>query len=135
MRRNITVREATNMAIESDKRGPVKIEPLPTDGAPSAPSTTNGSEALAPVAASSAISLPCAQRKKPPRVRKPSRNNDQCLAPTPDLEAHRQALRQAFGNTLSDEFAEVMLGKLISVLGPGPFDNLDEATLNAAIAL
>jgi hypothetical protein len=44
-------------------------------------------------------------------------------------------MRQAFGNTLSDEFAEVMLGKLITGLRPGPFDSLDEATLNAAIAL
>jgi hypothetical protein len=68
-------------------------------------------------------------------VRKPSRNHDQCVAPTTDLEAHRGALRQAFGNTLSDEFAEVMLGKLITALRPGPFDHLDEATLNAAIAL
>jgi len=57
------------------------------------------------------------------------------VAPTPDLEAHRGALRQAFGNTLSDEFAELMLGKLVSALRPGPFDHLDEATLNAAIAL
>ena len=44
-------------------------------------------------------------------------------------------MRQAFGNTLSDEFAEVMLGKLISALRPGPFDHLDEPTLDAAIAL
>jgi hypothetical protein len=29
MRRHISGREATYMAIESDKRGPVKIEPLP----------------------------------------------------------------------------------------------------------
>ena len=123
------------MAIESDKRGPVKIEPLPEDGAASAPSTTTGSSALAPASTGAAISPPSAPRKKPPRVRKPSPNNDQCVAPTADLEAHRGALRQAFGNTLSDEFAEVMLGKLITALRPGPFDNLDEATLNAAIAM
>ena len=118
------------MAIESDKRGPVKLEPLPADGAASAASMTTGS--AAPVPAAPRASAP---RKAPPRVRKPSRNNDQCVAPTPDLEAHRGALRQAFGNTLSDEFAEVMLGKLITALRPGPFDHLDEATLNAAIAL
>jgi hypothetical protein len=52
---------------------------------------------------------------------------DQCVAPTPDLEAHRAAL--------SNEFAEVMLGKLVTALRPGPFDHLDEATLNAAIAI
>ena len=68
-------------------------------------------------------------------MRKPSRNHDQCVALTPDLEAHRAALREAFGNTLSDEFAEVMLGKLITALRPGPFDHLDEATPNAAIAI
>ena len=118
------------MAIESDKRGPVKIEPLPADGAASASSATTGSAALAP-----AIPEASAPRKAPPRVRKPSRNHDQCVAPTPDLEAHRAALREAFGNTLSDEFAEVMLGKLITALRPGPFDHLDEATLNAAIAV
>ena len=68
-------------------------------------------------------------------MRKSSPGNDRCVAPTSDLEAHRGALRLAFGNTLSDEFAEVMLGKLITALRPGPFDHLDEATLNAAIAL
>jgi hypothetical protein len=44
-------------------------------------------------------------------------------------------LREVFGETLSDEFVDVMLTKLLSVLRPGPFDVLDEATLNAAIAL
>jgi hypothetical protein len=135
MRQHISGRDATNMAIESDKRGPVKIESLPTDSAASAPSTTADSAASAPVVANLAVLLPRTTRKKPPRVRKPSRNNDQCVAPTPDLEAHRAALREAFGNTLSDEFAEVMLGKLIASLRPNPFEHLDEATLNAAIAL
>ena len=130
MRRHISGREATYMAIESDKRGPVKIEPLPADGAASASSATTGSAAPVP-----AIPQANALRKAPPRVRKPSRNHDHCVAPTPDLEAHRGALRLAFGNTLSDEFAEVMLGKLITALRPGPFDHLDEATLNAAIAI
>src|ERR1039458_6642117 len=130
MRRHISGLEATRMAIESDKRGPLQLEPLPEDGAPSALSTTTGSAALAP-----AIPEASAPRKAPPRVRKPSRNHDRCVAPTPDLEAHRAALREAFGNTLSDEFAEVMLGKLITALRPGPFDHLDEATLNAAIAV
>jgi hypothetical protein len=130
---HISGRVATRMAIDSDKRGPVKLEPLPAVAG--APSTTSGSATLAPVGANSPISLPSTPRKKPPRVRKPSRNHDQCVAPTPDLEAHRAALREAFGNTLSDEFAEVMLGKLITALRPGPFDHLDEATLNAAIAL
>jgi hypothetical protein len=57
MRRHISGREATNMAIESDKRGPVKIEPLPADGAASVPPTTTGSAALAPASASSVIAM------------------------------------------------------------------------------
>jgi hypothetical protein len=59
MRRHISGRKATNMAIESDKRGPVKIEPLPADGAASIPPTTTGSAApaLAPASASSVIAM------------------------------------------------------------------------------
>jgi hypothetical protein len=59
MRRHISGREATYMAIESDKRGPVKIEPLPADGAASVPPTTTGSAApaLAPASASSVIAM------------------------------------------------------------------------------
>jgi hypothetical protein len=130
MRGHISGLKATHIAIESDKRGPVKIKPLPADGAASAASMTTGSVAPVPT-----IPEAGAPRKAPPRMRKPSLNHDRCLAPTPDLEAHRAALRQAFGNTLSDEFAEFMLGKLITALRPGPFDHLDEATLNAAIAV
>jgi hypothetical protein len=59
MRRHITGHEATYMAIESDKRGPVKLEPLPADGAASVPPTTIGSAApaLAPASASSIIAI------------------------------------------------------------------------------
>src|ERR1700738_2977690 len=66
-------------------------------------------------------------RQAPPRVRKPSPLNDQCVAPTPDLESHRKRLREAFGNTMSDEFVDVLLGKLAEALRPGPFDALEEA--------
>jgi hypothetical protein len=125
MRRHISGREATYMAIESDKRGPVKIEPLPLDGAAGHAAITTGS----------AITKVSAGRRAPPRVRKPQPNNDRCVAPTPDLETHRAELRQAFGDTLSDEFAELMLGKLAAALRPGPHDNLDEATLNGAIVV
>ena len=48
-------------------------------------------------------------RKAPPRVRKPLPRNDQWKAPTPDLEGHRERLREALGNTLSDEFVDVIL--------------------------
>jgi hypothetical protein len=134
MRGHISGLEATRMAIEIDKRGPVKIE-LPEGCAADAASATTGPSALAPTITGSVIPQASAPRKAPPRVRKPQKNNDRCVAPTPDLEAHRAALREAFGDTLSDEFAEVMLGKLITALRPGPFDHLDEATINAAIAL
>ena len=76
-----------------------------------------------------------AHRKAPPRVLKPSPLHDQCAAPTADLENHRARLREAFGNTLSDEFTDVMLGKLVEALRPGPIEPLEESTLNAALAL
>jgi hypothetical protein len=57
------------------------------------------------------------------------------MAPTADLDGHRARLREAFGNTLSDEFTDVMLGKLVQALRPGPLEKLEESTLNAALAL
>jgi hypothetical protein len=74
-------------------------------------------------------------RNPPPRVRKPSPIHDQYLAPTPDLEGHRARLREAFGNTMSDEVVNVMLGKLVEALKPNPVHQLEEATLNAALAI
>jgi hypothetical protein len=47
----------------------------------------------------------------------------------------RARLREAFGNTMSDEFVNVMLGKVIEALKPNPFDQLEEATLNSALAI
>ena len=52
--------------------------------------------------------------------------NDQWKAPTPDLEGHRKRLREALGNTLSDEFVDVILGKLVEALRPGLYDQLEE---------
>jgi hypothetical protein len=74
-------------------------------------------------------------RKGPPRVRKPSSSHDVIHAATIDTDAHRAELREAFGATLSDQFVETMMGKLISGLRPNPFDVLEEATLNAALAV
>jgi hypothetical protein len=51
------------------------------------------------------------------------------------LESHRKRLWEAFGNTMSDEFVDVRLGKLVEALRPGPFDALEEPTLNAALAI
>jgi len=123
------------MAIESDKRGPVQIQPSTEEDALGVPLSVANPSTSAPMSTGSAVAVQAGSQRRPPRVRKPERNNDRCVAPTADLDGHRKALRQAFGNTLSDEFAEVMLGKLVSVLRPGPYDSLDEATLNAAIAL
>ena len=74
-------------------------------------------------------------RKRPPQVRKPSSRHDVIHASTGNIETHKAELREAFGGTLSDQFVEVMMGKLISGLRPNPFDVLEEATLNAAIAV
>jgi hypothetical protein len=74
-------------------------------------------------------------RQPPPRVRKPSPIHDQYLAPTPDLAGYSARLREAFGNTMSDEFVDVMLGKVVEALKPTPWDQLEEATLNAALAI
>jgi hypothetical protein len=57
-------------------------------------------------------------RKMPPRVRKPSPRNNQWKAPTPDLEGHRKRLREALGNTLSDELAPAILMTRISAIQP-----------------
>ena len=48
MRRHISGREATYMAIESNKRGPVKIEPLPEGDAADATSVATGASAPGP---------------------------------------------------------------------------------------
>jgi hypothetical protein len=73
------------------------------------------------------------QFKKPPRVRKPSAIHDIIYAPTADLDAHQAMLRATFG-TFSEEFADTMMGKVISGLRPNPYDILGETTLNAALA-
>src|SRR3954453_24068017 len=39
------------------------------------------------------------------------------------------------GETLSDEFVDEMLTRLVTALAPGPWDVLEASTLNAAIAL
>jgi hypothetical protein len=127
----ISGKEATYVAMAAGKYAPVQIDgPDDTFQSKKAAETTPNLPALldgAPAAVS--------QRNAPPRVRKPSLNNNQYLAPTADLEGFRARLREAFGNTMSDEFVNVMLGKVIEALKPNPFDQLDEATLNSALAI
>ena len=57
------------------------------------------------------------------------------MAPKAELQAHKAAFRELFGETLSDEFVDEMLTQLDSALAPGPWDVLERGTLNAAIAL
>ena len=73
-------------------------------------------------------------KKAPPRLRQPARRGDVLLAPKAELQAHKAAFRELFGETLSDEFVDEMLTQLDSVLAPGPWDVLEPGTLNAAIA-
>jgi len=121
-KKHISGREATYVAVENDKRRPIALDPAP-DG-----SVDPAAESQVPVKTTAD------SRTAPPRVLKPSRSNDQVRAPTPDLEGHRAALRRVFG-TLSEDYSQTMFGKLVAALRPNPFEELDEATLNAAIAL
>jgi hypothetical protein len=125
-RPRISGKDAANIAFEACRRGPVRLE------ASGDPESAN---VVALGAPPTAPEMCARERKPPPRIRKPSAGNDRCLAPTPDLEGHRARLREALGNTMSDEFVEVMLGKLVEALRPSPFDLLEEATLNASLAL
>ena len=123
----ISGKEAVRVAEDMAKPGPIRVvaasEPLAASEAQEAPGALVPSPGSEP------------DRKAPPRVRKPLPRNDQWKAPTPDLEGHRKRLREALGNTLSDEFVDVILGKLVEALRPGLYDQLDEATLNAALAI
>src|SRR6266576_4036803 len=114
----ISGKEAARVAEDMAKPGPIRVVAASeAQEAPGALVPSPGSEL---------------DRKAPPRVRKPLPRNDQWKAPTPDLEGHRKRLREALGNTLSDEFVDVILGKLVEALRPGLYDQLEEATLNAA---
>ena len=116
----ISGKEATEVAVDMAKRGPIRLI-----------AGNEGQEQASTLVRSDGTEQ---DRKAPPRVRKPLPHNDQCLAPTPDLESHRKRLREAFGDTMSDEFVDVILGKLVEALRPGLYDQLEEATLNAALA-
>ena len=121
MKSRISGKDATYVAREALKRRPIRLmAPEGVEEPPSALVPSEGSEQA---------------RKAPPRVLKPSALNDQCVAPTADLERHRKRLREAFGNTMSDEFVEVLLGKLVEALRPGSLEALEEPTVNAALAI
>src|SRR5258708_18389224 len=117
--------EAVRVAMEASSRRPITLEGSAISD-PNEGDTPVQSKALQGVAEG---------RKAPPRVRKPSAHHDKCLAPTPDLDAHRARLREAFGDSLSDELLDVLMGKLVEALRPNQSDQLDEPTLNAGLAL
>jgi hypothetical protein len=121
-RRHITGLEAARLADDHADREPLRL----------LSSESGDAKQLVGARSPSANQL---AKKAPPRLKKPSRHGDVVVAPTAELEQHKAAFRGVFGETLSDEFVDVMLTQLISALRPGPFDVLEEATLNAAIAL
>jgi len=130
MKTRISGKDATNVELEAQKYGPIAIG-APEQAAP----TEGGISEKAQVPAVEGNRNSTETRRAPPRVRKPSPQNDQYLAPTSDVEGYRARLQQAFGNTMSDEFVDVMLGKVVEALKPSPFDQLEEATFNAALAI
>ena len=48
-------------------------------------------------------------KKAPPRLGKLGRRGDVILAPEAELQEHKAAFREVFGQTLSDEFVDEML--------------------------
>src|SRR5438874_149123 len=102
MKPRISGKEATHVAMEASKRAPIRVG----QGTGNDPALLDGQQIIGE------------KRKAPPRLRKPSPHHDQCLSPTADIEGHHARLRQAFGGTMSDEFVEVMLGKLTEALRP-----------------
>jgi hypothetical protein len=118
----ISGKQATQVAVDMAKPGPIRLM------------ASNDAQESPGVVVPSGVPEKVGDGKVPPRVRKPSPNNDQCMAPTADLASHRKRLREAFG-TMSDEFVDVILGKLVEALRPGLYDKLEEATLNATLAM
>ena len=113
MKTRISGKEAVQVAEDMAKPGPIRVVAASeAQEAPGALVPSPGSEL---------------DRKAPPRVRKPLPRNDQWKAPTPDLEGHRERLREALGNTLSDEFVDVILGKLVEALRPRTYAVLLDA--------
>src|SRR5690349_21402372 len=112
----ISGKDASYIALAAGKYPPVQIGPS-DNSSQSQEAAQTTSNLLVPVDGASEGG---SQRKAPPRVRKPSPNHNQFLAPTPDLEGFRARLRETFGATMSDEFVDVMLGKLIEALKPNP---------------
>jgi hypothetical protein len=76
-----------------------------------------------------------AAKQAPPRLHQPARRGPVVVAPKAELQAHKAAFREVLGQTLSDEFVDEMLTQLDWALAPGPWDQLEAGTVNAAIAI
>ena len=63
--------------------------------------------------------------RQPPRVKDHPVHDQFSSCATPDLAGYRAELREAFGDTMSYEFVDVMSGKVIEALKPSPFDHTD----------
>ena len=118
-RRHIEGLEAARLA--NEKREPVSLLP-----------SQSGERQLEKPRSPSANEV---GKTAPPRLGKLGRRGDVILAPKAELQAHKAAFREVFGETLSDEFVDEMLTRLETALAPGPWDVLEAGTLNAAIAL
>src|ERR1700732_877501 len=119
MKTRVSGKEAARVAEDMAKPGPIRV--------------VAASEAVA-AHRSPRGTRPLSCHRPGPSWTETLPRNDQWKAPTPDLEGHRKRLREALGNTLSDEFVDVILGKLVEALRPGLYDQLEKATLNAALA-
>jgi hypothetical protein len=51
-------------------------------------------------------------RKTPPRLHQPAKGGQVVPAPKAELQTHKAAFREVFGDTLSDEFVDEMLTRL-----------------------
>jgi hypothetical protein len=132
-KRRIDGKDATYIALAQQKYPPLTIERSTETDSPN-DSGREASARLPERADNSAITRK--RRTPPPRVRKPSSVHDKYEAPPgEDHEKYRARLRETFGDTLSNDFVDFALGKLIEALKPNPQLQLDEKTFNAALAM
>jgi hypothetical protein len=117
--REITTLEAARLA--NERRAPLSLVP-----------SESGEKQLHQPGSSPAKEV---VKNAPPRLCQRGRRGDVLLAPKAELQAHKAAFRDVFGETLSDEFVDEMLTRLDSALAPGPWDQLEARTVNAAIAI
>jgi hypothetical protein len=88
MKPRISGKDATDVAIEAEKYGPVQIGP--SDSSAPSPDT----EQVVRQVPAPADGTSKQHKAAPPRVRKPSPIHDHFLAPTPDLAEYRARLRE-----------------------------------------